>query len=596
MRALGSDDARDEQGDETMTRWRALLLTALVLAAFLLTAGAPGRPARAEEAKTWIEVSADTVLPGQPVIVSFFVPEDGMCDIDLLDENGALLAKVAENRAVTAGYNAFYWNGTSQGWAVSEGERTLRLVMNGVSAETAVTIGKMTPTLLSVSPDRETVTVGKRVTVSFWATDAGMLTVTAGEGDLLLEAKAATGEGTVAFDCPLAPGEWQVELILTSENGMVSEPAGFTLTVEKAAVGFTPVSAGEGLEGGYTLDAWTAPMDLSDEEAVWKALTVPVTVLDDGRERAQVRQVVLRKEPRADSDGVGMVTMGSQGVRVLERGEEWSKIQCYSSSFHDSPILNWNALVTGWVETKLLKEITPNQEMGFVVDKLTQRLYVFQDGKLYSTLLISTGIANAKQPFNETRSGEFLLVSRVGGFYSDNMFCPRALRFNDGDLLHEVPYVERDGKKIYGSTEPKLGSKASHGCIRVQRKKNPEGLNMEWIFNHYRENTKILIWEDWQGRQIPVPEDDAVFWCHPTKKEYYHCSDHCPMMNTKNPQAISYGELSAEDSKLKACPACGPVPKKSELLEINATYAAGGDHDPVLTEARKDCPKKLKER
>ena len=87
-----------------------------------------------------------------------------------------------------------------------------------------------------------------------------------------------------------------------------------------------------------------------------------------------------------------------------------------------------------------------------------------------------------------------------------------------------------------------------------------------------------------------------MFWCHPTKKEYYHCSDHCPMMNTKNPQAISYGELSAEDSKLKACPACGPVPKESELLEINAAYAAGGDHDPVLTEARKDCPKKLKER
>ena len=333
------------------------------------------------------------------------------------------------------------------------------------------------------------------------------------------------------------------------------------------------------------------------QRAMCQQRAATVTVLDDGRERAQVRQVVLRKEPRADSDGVGTVTMGSQGVRVLERGEEWSKIQCYASSFHDSPILNWNALVTGWVETGLLKEIVPNQEMGFVVDKLTQRLYVFRDGKLYSTLLISTGLTNKKQPYNETRSGEFLLVSRVGGFYSDNMFCPRALRFNDGDLLHEVPYVERDdGRKIYSGTEPKLGTKASHGCIRVQRKKNPEGLNMEWIFNRYRENTKILIWEDWQGRQIPVPEDDAVFWCHPTKKEYYHCSDHCPMMNSKKPQQITYGELSAEGSKLKACPACGPVPKKSALLEINAAYAAGGDHDPVLTEARKDCPKKLKER
>jgi hypothetical protein len=44
------------------------------------------------------------------------------------------------------------------------------------------------------------------------------------------------------------------------------------------------------------------------------------------------------------------------------------------------------------------------------------------------------------------------------------------------------------------------------------------------------------------------------------------------------------------------CPACGPTPQKADLLEINAEYAEGGDHDPVLTEARKDCPKKLKER
>ena len=58
-----------------------------------------------------------------------------------------------------------------------------------------------------------------------------------------------------------------------------------------------------------------------------------------------------------------------------------------------APILNWNTLVTGYVETKLLKEIRPNQEMGLVVDKLTQRLYVFLEGKLYSTLLVSTGLS-----------------------------------------------------------------------------------------------------------------------------------------------------------------------------------------------------------
>lgn len=68
------------------------------------------------------------------------------------------------------------------------------------------------------------------------------------------------------------------------------------------------------------------------------------------------------------------------------------------------------------------------------------------------------------------------------------------------------------------------------------------------------------------------------------------------MLGTRSPVEITYAELSAEDSELKQCPACGPVLKKNEILEINALYAEGGDHNPVLTEARKDCPKKLKER
>jgi hypothetical protein len=172
------------------------------------------------------------------------------------------------------------------------------------------------------------------------------------------------------------------------------------------------------------------------------------------------------------------------------------------------------------------------------------------------------------------------------------MYCPRAIRFNDGDLLHEVPYVERNGKEIYSVTEPNLGSRASHGCIRVQRKKNPEGVNHEWLYTNYRANTRILIWEDWQGRQIPVPADNTVFWRHPSRTDYYHRSDRCPLLNVRSPMEITYAEVSAETSKLRACPACGPSPKKSKLLEINALYAEGGDHDPVLTEARKSCPRK----
>ena len=41
----------------------------------------------------------------------------------------------------------------------------------------------------------------------------------------------------------------------------------------------------------------------------------------------------------------------------------------------------------------------------------------------------------------------------------------------DPKYLH---YIEKNGIIDYSMTEPKLGTRASHGCIRVQRKQNPE--------------------------------------------------------------------------------------------------------------------------
>ena len=280
---------------------------------------------------------------------------------------------------------------------------------------------------------------------------------------------------------------------------------------------------------------------------------------------------------------------------MLERGEEWTLIECYSSSFHDSAILNWNALVQGYVPTAYLKEVKPNQELGLVVDKLTQRLYVFRNGKLFSTLLVSTGIANAKQPYNETRSGEFLLISKVGEFASDNLRCAMALRFNDGDLLHEVPYIAGSYGKDYSVNEPKLGTKASHGCIRVQRQASPEGVNQKWLWNNYKKNTRILIWEDWQGRQIPVPAEDTLLYCVNRRTGNYHTTAHCGSIKGKKTETLTYGQLNDDEyRKLKPCPLCAAPGRTETIRAINETYAEGGDHDPVMTEARKNCPRKLK--
>ena len=358
---------------------------------------------------------------------------------------------------------------------------------------------------------------------------------------------------------------------------------------------FTPAYSSPYQGEDQTLNYWTLPMDITDEEKVWKVLTAPITVLDNGKKNAEKTQVIIRSQPSEESEGIGMVTCISQGVHLLERGEDWSLIECYSSSFHDSPIVNWNALVQGYIPTAYLKEVTPNQELGLVVDKLTQRLYVFTEGKLFSTLLVSTGVANKKQPYNETRSGEFLLVSKVGEFSSDNLRCPMALRFNDGDLLHEVPYIAGAHGKDYSINEPKLGTKASHGCIRVQRKASPEGVNQKWLWNHYKKNTKILIWEDWQGRQLPVPDENTALYCVAKRKGNYHTTDQCSGVRGKKIETLTYGQLEADEyRKLNPCPICAAPGRLDTILKINQAYAEGGDHDPVMTEARKNCPRTLK--
>ena len=314
---------------------------------------------------------------------------------------------------------------------------------------------------------------------------------------------------------------------------------------------FTPSGTLAEKDGDY----WTTPMDIRDEAAVWRMLTAPAHVITG----KQQEQIPLRARPDARADAVGEVTCESQGVQVLSGDENgWTLVRCYSSSFHDSETEKWNELVTGYVPTERLREQPAASGMGLVVDKLTQRMYVFRDGKLFSTLRISTGLANEKQPYNETRSGEFFLVSKVGDFKSDNMTCELAIRFNAGDLLHQVPYIGSD--KDYDICEGKLGQRASHGCIRVQRKRTPEGVNMRWIWNNYEKWTRLVIWEDLPGRTEEETPPETVVYYNPKKGQYYHLKETCYGVREEYLPLtpISYASLYETHTRLKDCPYCNP--------------------------------------
>ena len=121
---------------------------------------------------------------------------------------------------------------------------------------------------------------------------------------------------------------------------------------------------------------WSTPMDITDEERVWAMLMAPITVLD----LDQKKQVALRKAPSEDAEAVADVTGYSQGVHVLETLDNgWSLVEVYSSSFHDSTIKAWNQFTQGYVQTRMLQvKKTGNTELAMVMDKLTQRVYLFK--------------------------------------------------------------------------------------------------------------------------------------------------------------------------------------------------------------------------
>ena len=96
------------------------------------------------------------------------------------------------------------------------------------------------------------------------------------------------------------------------------------------------------------------------------------------------------------------------------------------------------------------------------------------------------------------------------------------IRFNNGDLLHQVPYVQlADGTKRFEKYEKLLGTKASHGCVRVARIASEEGLNIKWLWDNLKKGTKLLVWDD-DGRPLPYPDSSTILYYNPDGGQYYH--------------------------------------------------------------------------
>ena len=551
-----------------------------------------------EGALEWID-PPDTIRPGKAIRLSFSVSLAGEADVFIKDASGSTIDVLAEDFPAKTGRNNLTWDGKASGEPLPSGSYVLKVVQGTAEASAQINIGDVSPVILTLLPSDTHIVPRQgwhlKVETNLEATLT--LRLNQDSGDIILyEALLSAGTHEIPWDGtaggqPLPPGSQDISVSLTDSTGFSSNGEHLTVTIEEPSASSAPAQAntqvisvveadpGEKMNSPADFSShtcshescfFTLPMGVMDEAAIWKAMMQPMTVV-----KGEQRQVVkVYSEPDKNSQVVGEVTCDSQGLHVIESLDSgWTLVEAYSSSIHTSKVKNWAGFFSGYIETSRLETKQPHEKFGLLLDKLTQRMYVFQEGRIITELLISTGLVNSKQPYNETPAGEFMIVSRTGGFWSGNMWCDLALRINGGILIHEVPcFKSETNDRDYGPFERVLGQKASHGCIRVQQKLSPEGVNMRWLCDNMKLNTRVFIWDD-VGRSIPVPEDSFPLYYNPDGGQYYHSDAYCKSVKDRYLPltGFTYGELETGSfAKLDACASCAPPKRVAEIESLNA--------------------------
>mgnify|MGYP002626142229 CR=1 FL=1 len=547
-----------------------------------------------------------SMRPGKVERISFSSPAAGQGRLELLSFSGDLRCVLRDSFSVAEGVNHLTWDGLDEaGDPVEAGEYTLRLTVDGASASQALPVGEPSPQILKVSaPDALTggewdftVTVNQPGTLNVrmkaegeteWISVLSEL-IPGGESDL-------SWNGLIASE-PAPEGRYAVQFILTDDSGFSGTAQQIGLIIDGASAEAQtenepeiPVENKVLIPSAVTardqeFNYWTLPIGDFNEEAIWEVMMQPLTVLvENGKTQKDVYR--LRATPDATiskENVVGEITYESQGVHILETLDNgWTLVEVYNSSYGPDCASRrgygvTDDLLRGYVKTSLLKTITPRTDYGLLIDKLEQKMYIFSEGKCIGQLLVSTGLNNAKQSWNETPSGEFVMISRMGGFPAGNLWCAYGMRVNGGCAIHEVPYIGNAdtpaANRDYSSTVKQLGQKASHGCIRVQKAANEQGQNIKWLWDNIKVNTKVLIWDD-TGRKRPYPvADDYELYYNPEGGKYFHENQNCPSVKSRflPLSPFTYGELdSGSFAKLTPCPKCTTLMRKSQIDAMNA--------------------------
>lgn len=195
-----------------------------------------------------------------------------------------------------------------------------------------------------------------------------------------------------------------------------------------------------------------------------------ITVLNAG----ETSIVYVRKSPSSDSDVLGYVYGNLAEVKVLDESSGWCRIKFRSYGSSQEQI--------GYVPASMIKKVSVDSKYEIVVDRKNQRINVYNKSGLVKQIICSSGADGV-----ETPAGRFVTGDRGNYFITreGNVKCYYWVRLNNDYLFHSV-LCTLSGD-IIESEAARLGSRASHGCIRMPMDE------AKWFYENISSGTLVTV-------------------------------------------------------------------------------------------------------
>lgn len=188
---------------------------------------------------------------------------------------------------------------------------------------------------------------------------------------------------------------------------------------------------------------------------------------------SEVERINVRQSASTSSKILGYIYGSTQVLNILGTSGDFYYVQ--TREYETSNIIK------GYIRKDYVKKITPVNSYSIIVDISDQKVYIYKSGQLYKTFICSTG-----GYYTPTPTGRYLVGGRGPSFGQEKGYiCYNFIRINYDYLFHSVIH-NLDGS-IMTSEYEKLGTRASHGCIRL-----PDAY-IKWMYDNIPRNTLVVI-------------------------------------------------------------------------------------------------------